>query len=76
MSDMKLIRFTRVYLWFWAAVAGIFFTYVNWYGGKDLKYHHWYNLNHFVWALGAAVDRAAAPGAARRFLDVTALRPA
>ena len=49
MSDMKLIRFTRVYLWFWAAVAGIFFTYVNWYGGKDLKYHHWYNLNHFVW---------------------------
>ncbi|MBC7644214.1 MAG: hypothetical protein H7123_03740, partial [Thermoleophilia bacterium] len=49
MSDMKLIRFSRGYLWFWAAVAGIFFTYVNWYGGKDAHYGGWNDFTHFVW---------------------------
>src|SRR4051794_4676354 len=47
-----MLRFARLYLIFWAAIAGVQWIYINWFGGKDLtKFGHadWTHVWHPFW---------------------------
>lgn len=40
---------TRWYLAAAATVAGAFFIYINWYGGKDAALDGWWDVTHYTW---------------------------
>lgn len=49
MGGMKTLQFSRIYTWVCLGLFAMFETYLLFYGGRNDKYTHWYNVIHPVW---------------------------